>query len=470
MNGAITNSQAATADSGPDRSTDGDATVLTQQEESAIVRSDLRPTKVEFNNCVAGKMPRQPQELEGPEQQLKRAASEEEQERAASAHAVKRRKVVTPTGHDINDGIQEELEDFYNVFPNLLENYRLISKIGEGTFSSVYKAYDLNYHSYNNEQWASYQSLFGKMIKFENTDVDARGLPTVAIKRIYVTSSPQRIYSEIKILHILSGHPNVVPIITAMRHEDQVLAVLPYFRHLDFRDFYLDMTVTHIRSYMRSLLMALEHVHKHNIIHRDVKPSNFLYHPSIGTGVLVDFGLAQDEVKPKSTDHGAIRSLSNLNRHHQTPGYIHNDRRPSVRANRAGTRGFRAPEVLLKVSNQTRAIDIWSAGVTLLCIFSGHFPFFQSNEDQEALLEIAYIFGKQAMKDVCHHLRRRFETNIPSVGAPIPLNELCQRLHRHGAKNIPPEGYDLLSRLLCLNPDQRITAAEAVQHPFLLSS
>lgn len=57
----------------------------------------------------------------------------------------------------------------------------------------------------------------------------------VAIKKIYVTSSPTRIQNELELLHDLQGYRSICPLITAFRHHDQVIAVLPYFRHQDFR-------------------------------------------------------------------------------------------------------------------------------------------------------------------------------------------------------------------------------------------
>lgn len=56
------------------------------------------------------------------------------------------------------------------------------------------------------------------------------------------------------------------------------------------------MDPPHIRSYMRALLRALKDIHKRGIVHRDVKPANFLFDYEQGDGVLCDFGLA--EVSP----------------------------------------------------------------------------------------------------------------------------------------------------------------------------
>lgn len=92
-------------------------------------------------------------------------------------------------------------------------------------------------------------------------------------------------------------------------------------------------------------------------------------------------------------------------------------RRPRSKANRAGTRGFRAPEVLLKCGDQTGgkvyfitllglpphvrpfvAIDVWSAGMILLFFLTGKFPLLQSSDDVEALMEIATIIGRKKME------------------------------------------------------------------------
>lgn len=57
--------------------------------------------------------------------------------------------------------------------------------------------------------------------------------------------------------------------------------------------FYRHMDPAHVKLYMRSLLRALKDTHHRGIVHRDVKPANFLFDYESGQGVLCDFGLAE---------------------------------------------------------------------------------------------------------------------------------------------------------------------------------
>eukprot|EP01138_Halocafeteria_seosinensis_P000127 gb/GECG01000131.1/.p1 GENE.gb/GECG01000131.1/~~gb/GECG01000131.1/.p1 ORF type:complete len:600 (+),score=56.78 gb/GECG01000131.1/:1-1800(+) len=62
-------------------------------------------------------------------------------------------------------------------------------------------------------------------------------------------------------------------------------------------------------------------------------------------------------------------------------------------AERAGTPSFRAPEILLSVSMQSQAIDIWSAGCIAASLWSGRYPFFPSDTDESCLHAIATLVG-----------------------------------------------------------------------------
>lgn len=244
-----------------------------------------------------------------------------------------------------------------------------------------------------------------------------------------------------------------------------------------------------MRLYMKSLLTALRSTHMKKILHRDVKPTNFLYNPQQARGVLVDFGLAERE----GTDwHQCACALSSEERRyriahsvyaqsqqagHQTSSYPKNDTRNSRRANRAGTRGFRAPEVLLKCTQQTCSIDMWSVGVILLTLLTRRFPFFHSADDIDALLEITTIFGRKRMKETAILHGQVFETNIPSYSEHGHSLEkiILWCTGRTGDKSGPKKELDeeekeavqFLYRLMECDPMKRITADEALQHQFI---
>ena len=158
----------------------------------------------------------------------------------------------------------------------------------------------------------------------------------------------------------------------------------------------------------------------------------------------------------------------NMIMNHLGPGHFMNDPRAPMKASRAGTRGFRAPEVLFKCANQSVALDIWSAGVILLTLLTRRYPFFQSSDDLDAILEIACIFGQFQMAAAAKNYGRKWICSIPSIPEQhITWPELCFRLNPTFAPEIPPECFDLLAHCLQLNADRRITARHALHHPFI---
>lgn len=85
----------------------------------------------------------------------------------------------------------------------------------------------------------------------------------------------------------------MVGINCCIRYNESVAFIMPYLAHDRFHDFFYKMDVFEVQYYLKNLLIALRHVHKFNVIHRDVKPSNFLYNRQKRQFLLVDFGLAQ---------------------------------------------------------------------------------------------------------------------------------------------------------------------------------
>ena len=93
---------------------------------------------------------------------------------------------------------------------------------------------------------------------------------------------------------------------------------------------------------------------------------------------LIDFGLAEKE--QSALECSRLELADN--------GPTAKRRHVGYAANRGGTKGFRAPEVLLKIVYQTTAIDIWSSGVIFLSMLCCRFPVMSFCDDDLALLEI----------------------------------------------------------------------------------
>ncbi|CAO0799455.1 unnamed protein product [Mucor circinelloides] len=450
--------------------------------------------------------------------------------------------------------------------------YQIFLKIGEGTFSTVYKAQDIRRDYYDNNEWvpqileSAQNSFVSPSSSQRNTipeteaeaDKEQEKSPSspkdlsefVALKRVYDTSSPRRIANEIKILKKLKGSKCISPLITAFRQQDQVFVVMPYIQHDEFKPTFHKMELIDIKYYMKSLFTALQQLHRFKILHRDVKPSNFLYNIRKRAGYLIDFGLAESEddvklleryvekaakmskfsvysqVHNDNTGSGSSSSSVNTSKHGLTKmassnsvlaaltnkalststpssssanttaaasnsasnsssttisavrssnrvikGFIKNDPRLTIKANRAGTRGFRAPEILMRVTHQTCAIDVWAAGVILLCFLTNTYPFFLSNDEADTLIELSQVYGLDKMQECARINNRHFETNIQIPKAKLPWTGLIEALNKEKMQTWPQKDYDdavmLLRRTMELDPNKRITAEEALKMDFL---
>jgi cell division control protein 7 len=111
-----------------------------------------------------------------------------------------------------------EVEKVTSQFPEFSRNFKITGKIGEGTFcfpvsligvgtfSTVYKAIDLKYELFENSwdaSWNDCRKWASPPIKRTDSQETNRPIKFVALKRIYVTSSPTRIFNELKLLHCL---------------------------------------------------------------------------------------------------------------------------------------------------------------------------------------------------------------------------------------------------------------------------
>ncbi|KAH1106457.1 hypothetical protein J1N35_010225 [Gossypium stocksii] len=139
----------------------------------------------------------------------------------------------------------------------------------------------------------------------------------------------------------------------------------------------------------------------------------------------------------------------------------------------AGTKGFRAPEVLFRSQHQGSKIDIWSAGVTLLYLMIGKSPFF--GDPEQNIKDIAKLRGSEDLWEVAklHNRECSFPEDLygKQYMTSTSLREWCQMntKRRDFLKEIPSSLYDLVDKCLTVNPRVRITAEDALKHEFLAS-
>lgn len=307
------------------------------------------------------------------------------------------------------------------------EDFQILEPVGTGSFSTVYHATDSNGREF-------------------------------ALKRLFWNNSPERVMKEVRWCRGLD-HPNIVKIRAVYRTNDQATLVMDYIPHIPFRTFLTEMDGTMTASYLHGLLSALAYIHQKKIIHRDIKPANYLFNPETCHGCLIDFGLCENdafvETELRIPDNSVTFDLD-------YPQFVTD--KPKMWGSRAGTRGFRAPEVLLAVANQSCKIDIWSVGVILLSILTQRYPFFKSPDDLTSLVEISVILGTDRLRQSALKLGRKLR--FPCEQKGYNMADLVRSLNPTVDTKFSDCIFDLLVRMLDPDPSTRLSAEEALQHPF----
>ena len=250
--------------------------------------------------------------------------------------------------------------------------------------------------------------------------------------------SCKRVYRELKMLSHFK-HDNVLSALDILQppHIDffQEIYVVTELMQSDLHKIIVSpqpLTSDHVKVFLYQILRGLKYLHSARVLHRDIKPGNLLVNSNCCLKIC-DFGLARIE----EPDEGV----------HMTQEVV--------------TQYYRAPEILMGTRHYAAAVDIWSVG----CIFAELLSrriLFQAQTPIQQLDLITDLLGtptRDDMRTACEPARQhvlRQGHKPPTLAALYTLSS--QATH---------EAVHLLCRMLVIDPGKRITATDALAHPYL---
>jgi renal tumor antigen len=242
---------------------------------------------------------------------------------------------------------------------------------------------------------------------------------------------------EIQALRRLSPHEHVISLEEVLYDQPTGRLALVFelmdanlYELIRGRRHYLNPAL--IKSYMWQLMNSLDHMHKKGIFHRDIKPENILIESSteVGRGL-------------KLADFGSCRGIYSKQPYTE---YI-------------STRWYRAPECLLTDGYYGPEMDLWGAGCVMFEITS-LYPLFPGSNEVDQISRIHKVLGSPNAEQLAK-FKSKGASHIsfdfaPQKGVGIP------QLLPHAS----PDAVDLIVKMLKYDASERMTAREAMRHPY----
>ncbi|KIJ65637.1 hypothetical protein HYDPIDRAFT_27634 [Hydnomerulius pinastri MD-312] len=257
-----------------------------------------------------------------------RAVQQAQQPSPAATSLAKTAGVATPRRREKKDKDKDGSDDIIKRLQQICTDadptklYRNLSKIGQGASGGVYTAYQVG------------------------TNL------SVAIKQMDLDKQPKKdlIINEILVMRA-SRHPNIVNYIDSFLHKNDLWVVMEYMEGGSLTDVVTAnlMTEGQIAAVSRETAQGLEHLHRHGVIHRDIKSDNVLLSMN-GDIKLTDFGFCAQISDPNS----------------------------SKRTTMVGTPYWMAPEVVTRKEYGPK-VDIWSLGIMAIEMIEGEPPYLNQN-------------------------------------------------------------------------------------------
>uniref|UniRef100_A0AC34G1Z6 Protein kinase domain-containing protein n=1 Tax=Panagrolaimus sp. ES5 TaxID=591445 RepID=A0AC34G1Z6_9BILA len=287
-----------------------------------------------------------------------------------------------------------------------IEDYSLVRKLGRGKYSEVFEGVR------NNDE-----KIVVKILK--------------PVKK-------KKIKREIKILENLRGGTNVINLLDVVKDpiSRTPALIFEYVNNTDFKQLYQTLSDFDIRYYLYELLKALDFCHARGIMHRDVKPHNVMIDHEKRQLRLIDWGLAE---------------------------FYHPRQDYNVRV---ASRYFKGPELLVDYQCYDYALDMWSLGCMLASMIFRKEPFFHGHDNYDQLVRICKVLGTDELYEYIDKYQIELDPRFNDILGRHTRKRWERFVHGENQHLVTSEAIDFLDHLLRYDHQERLTAREAMDHPY----